>query len=121
MKKASLLAAIILTFNTVSLGQKDILYNFETPVTDTIKSGIKWYAEMYKGQNVKLKICALLMEKDNEFTIFLQDYTILPKGGYRDLIQTSNRKIKIDANTTIPIIIPADILSLQIQKEHIGS
>src|ERR1051326_1365761 len=120
MKKITLILISFFVMHFNCLAQKEIVYNFESCVTDSLQQGIKMYSKHLNKQINTLNLYAVVIENNNEFQIFLQEYSHLPKSGLLDLIKSSNRKIKT-AKNVIPIVIPADIMSVQVQKDKIAS
>lgn len=120
MKKITLILISFFVLHFNCLAQKEIVYNFDSCVIDSLQQGIKMYSKHLNKQVNKLNLYAVVIENNNEFEIFLQEYSHLPKSGLLDLIKSSNRKIKT-AKNVIPIVIPADIMSVQVQKDKIAS
>ena len=107
----------MLHFNCIA--QKEIVYSFESPVTDSLQSGISMYAKFLKKAEKDLKFYVVVIENNNEFEFFLQEYSHLPKSGLLELIKSTNRKLQINKAVTIPIVMPADKMSLQVKKDKI--
>jgi hypothetical protein len=120
MKKITLILIAFFVMHFNCLAQKEIIYNFESCVIDSLQQGAKMYSKLLNKRVNALKLYAVVIENSNEFEIFLQEYSHLPKSGLLDLIKSSNRKIKI-AKNVIPIVVPADIMSVQVQKDKIAS
>ena len=120
MKKIILLLVVFFVLHFSCIAQKEIIYNFEKCVIDSLQQGIKMYCKHLNKRSNTLKLYAVVIENNNEFEIFLQEYSYLPKSGFWDLIKSTNRKIKA-GKIAIPIIIPADILSIQVKKEKIAA
>jgi hypothetical protein len=119
MKKKLLIFILFCSLCSYCKAQKQIVYNFDSSVVDSMRSGIEVYSRLLKKPIKSLRICAVIVECNNQFEIFLQEYSHLTKGGFLDLIRSTNRKLIFNKELTIPIIIPADKLSMQIQKAHI--
>ncbi len=105
-------------FNCVA--QKEIIYEVEAPVIDSIQSGIKMYQELLNKNASDLKLFIVFVENDNEFEIYLQEYSQMPQSGFVELINTSNRKLLIKPKHKIPILVPTDKMSLLIKKDKIA-
>ncbi len=120
MKTIILIIIIFSTMQFNCIAQKEIIYSFESPVSDTLQKGISMYAKLLNKVEKELKLYAVVVENNNEFEIFLQEYSHLPKSGLLELITSTNRKIKINKAFTIPIVIPADKISIQVQKDKIA-
>jgi hypothetical protein len=103
------------------IAQKEIVYSFESCVIDSLQGGISMHAKLYNKAEKELNFYAVLIENNNEFEIFLQVYSDFPKSGLLELIESTNRKIKMNKAVNIPIIILADKMSMQIQKEKIAA
>lgn len=120
MKKIILILTSFFVVHLSCIAQKEIIYNFENCVIDSLQQGIKMYSKHLNKPSNALKLYAVIIENNNEFEIFLQEYSYLPKSGLLDLIKSTNRKIKT-GKVVIPIIVPADILSSQIKKDKIAA
>ncbi len=116
---------IILIFffvlNTNCNAQKNIFYAFEAPVIDSLKNGVNEYTKLLKLAEKDLKFYAIIIESDNEFEIYLQEYSDLPKSGFLDLIHKTNRKLKIKKSLVVPIIFPSDLNSVEMKNEKIAA
>lgn len=119
MKKIILILIGFFVLHFSCIAQKEIIYNFEKCVIDSLQQGIKMYSQQLHKASNSLKLYAVVIENNNEFEIFLQEYSYLPKSGLLDLIKSTNRKIKAE-RFVIPIIVPADIISNQIKKDKIA-
>lgn len=118
MKKTILFIFIYLLFCCCSI-QNKILYKFDIPVSQNIRKGIGEYSKLLNKPVKELKLFAIVLERDHEFEIFLQEYSKLPKSGLLELIQTTNRIIEIDSSLRIPIIFSSDFISVQIKRDNI--
>jgi hypothetical protein len=120
MRKIILILTGFFVLHFSCIAQKEIIYNFESCVVDSLQQGVKMYSKHLNKPSNTLKLYAVVIENNNEFEIFLQEYSYLPKSGLLDLIKSSNRKIKA-GKVVIPIIVPADIISNQIKKDKIAA
>jgi len=100
--------------------QRDIIYIFDSSVIDSIQIGIDNYASLLKRKQNELKIYAVLVESNGQYEIYLQEYSHMPKGGFLDLLKTSNRKLQNKSKLVIPVIFTADINSAQIKGDKIS-
>jgi hypothetical protein len=121
MKKLFFILAILYSVHFSCVAQKEIIYEVESPVLDSIQSGIKMYEELLNKKASDLKLFMVFIENNNEFEIYLQEYSQMPQSGFVDLITTSNRKLICKSKQKIPILVPTDKLSLQIKKDKIAN
>jgi hypothetical protein len=121
MKKIILIIIIFSAMHPKCIAQKEIIYNFESSVSDSLQNGINMYAKLLNKAKKELKLYVVVMENNNEFEIFLQEYSHLPKSGLLELIRSTNRKLEINEEFTIPIVIPADKMSKQVKKDKIAA
>jgi hypothetical protein len=120
MKKIILILTSLFVLHFSSIAQKEIIYNFENCVVDSLQQGIKMYSKHLNKPSNTLKLYAVIIENNNDFEIFLQEYSYLPKSGLLDLIKSTNRKIRV-GKVSIPIVVPADIISNQLKKDKIAA
>ena len=120
MKKILFILTVLSSVHFSCIAQKEIIYEVETPVMDSIQSGIKMYEELLNKNASKLKLFIVFVENSNEFEIYLQEYSQMPQSGFVELINTSNRKLLIKSKRKIPILVPTDKMSLQIKKDKIA-
>lgn len=121
MMKKVILIIIICTLHFNCTAQKDIFYKFDNAAIDSLQSGINGYVKLLNKSEKSLKLYAVVIENNNEFEIYLQEYSHLPKSGLLQLIKSTNRKLKINKAVTVPIIIPADIVSEKLRSDNITS
>jgi hypothetical protein len=121
MKKIILIVIVFCTLHSNCVAQKEIVYSFESSVIDSLQSGISMYAKLLNKAEKNLKLYAVVIENNNEFEIFLQEYSHLAKSGLLELIKNTNRKLQISNAATIPIVIPADKMSIQVRKDKIAA
>ena len=120
MKKIIMIVISFCILHISCIAQKEIVYCFENPVIDSLQNGITMYAKLLNKKEKDLKLYAVIVESNNEFEIFLQEYSYLPESGLLELIKASNRRLQTKHNTTIPILIPADKISMQVKKDKIA-
>lgn len=119
MKKILFIFNFIYATHFSCVAQKEIVYELETSVIDSIQGGIKMYQKLHNKKETDLKLFIVMVEHYNEFEIYLQENSHLPKGGFLELINTTNRKLLINSQYKIPILLPADKMSLQAKKDKI--
>ncbi len=117
----NILLIFFFVLNTNCNAQRNIFYTFEAPVIDSLKNGINEYTKLLKLGEKDLKFYVIIIEGDNEFEIYLQEYSDLPKSGFLDLIHKTNRKLKIKKSLVVPIIFPSDINSVEMKNEKIAA
>ena len=120
MKKSPFIIIALFLLHAGSMAQKPIIYSFNDAVGDSLRVAISRCADFYQKKESELKLYALIVEEDNGFGIYLQEYSHLPETGYLQLIKSSNRLLQISNKRTIPVLVPAHRLSLQIKKDNIS-
>lgn len=120
MKNNIRLFLFFLAISHNCFAQKNIIYQFDKCVVDSLVKGQIFYSNQLNKPIGNLKFFAVVIEDDSEYEIFLQEYSYLPKSGLLNLIKRTNRKIKI-GKYFIPIIIPADIMSDDLKRDKIAA
>jgi hypothetical protein len=100
-------------------GQHAIVYTYEQRVVDSLRSGIAYYEKMYHKPAETLRLYAMVSESDGNTEIYLQEYSPIHLKGLLDVINSTNRKIRISEGYFIPVIFACDIHSAQIQGDKI--
>lgn len=112
---------LIVQFATlICVAQKDIVYKFDQGVIDSLQRGVDKYSALYKKPVNELKLYILLIEEDDSYNLYLQEYSNLPQSGFLQTISASNRKIRLSDKFLIPVLYPSDVLSEQLQKDKIA-
>lgn len=99
-----------------AFSQKDIIYNFDSEVNDTLSKRIKLYSKRLNKPLEQLNLALLIKESNGVFDLYLQEYSYLPNSGLETVLNTSNRKVKI-GTYFIPVIFPCDIISEDLRKD----
>lgn len=100
--------------------QDVIYYDFDQSVLDSLKTGIRFYEDLYHKDYKELKIYAHIESFLNKYEIYLLEYSKGMPSGVSEVIQKSNRMLKISDNIILPILFSADIFSETIQKDKIA-
>ncbi|WP_431213798.1 hypothetical protein ACQ86N_02540 [Puia sp. P3] len=120
MIKQILIIALFCVCMSAVKAQHAITYTFDKAVVDTLLGGINWYEKMYHKPVKDLKIYAILVERDGDIEIYLQEYSPIQLPGLLDVIKNSSRWIKISDDLLIPLVFPADVHSKQLQQDKIA-
>ena len=115
-----ILVGLFLTCMFGSKAQHPITYVFEQPAIDSLQNGVSWFERMYHKPVKNLKIYAIVVERDANIEIYLQEYSPVHFAGLLDVIKSSNRRIKIRDGLFIPVVFPSDVHSNQLQQDKIG-
>lgn len=121
VKKYFYLFTLFLLSTTYCVAQKEIFYVFDKCVTDSVQKGVDTYVAMTHKTATKLRFYIVLAQNDAEYSLYLQEYSSLPKSGLIDIVQSSNRKLKLSDHISIPVIFPSDFLTEQAKKDKIES
>ncbi len=120
MRKAIFIFIAFCGLHFSSTAQQKIVYSFESPVMDSLQNGINEYVSRFGKAEKDLRLYAVIVESENEFEIYLQEYSNLPKSGLLELIKSTNRNLQIN-KSIVPIVIPADVISKQVKKDKIAA
>jgi hypothetical protein len=122
LKTKIFIALLVLQFSgTTCFAQKGIIYTFDKCVTDSLIKGVELYSALLKKPAVELKLFVLVTGNDCGYGLYLQEYSHLPKSGFLETINLSNRKLRLFEKLDIPILYSLDILSEQIRRDKIFS
>ena len=113
MKIIILTIGLFCVASSVIKAQEKIIYTFSQPVLDTLQNGIKYYENAYHKLLKDLKLYAVVVERDGNIGIYLQEYSRVHLRGVLNLIKNSNRVIQANSNLLIPVVFPSDRLSTQ--------
>ena len=119
MKGSILILVFLGAGYLAAVGQNVISYSFEKSVTDSVLTGIKSYEQLTKKELKDLKLVALIVENRGDIEIHLFEYSGMKLKGFESLVNSTNRKLKVNDNTFIPLIFPSDTHSVQFRSDHI--
>ena len=79
MKKSILILIGFFVMHFSCIAQKEIIYNFEKCVIDSLQQGIKMYSQQLHKASNSLKLYAVVIENNNEFEIFFAGVFLFAK------------------------------------------
>ena len=119
MKKKIFIIALFCANCLAIKAQNKIIYTFSQPVIDSLQNGMKYFENAYHKSLKDLKLYAVIVERDGDIGIYLQEYSRVHLRGVLDLIKNTNREIKTNNKFFIPVVFPSDRLSTQIIDDEV--
>ena len=99
--------------------QEPIIYSFEQPVTDSLLKGITQFEKSYNKDFRHLKLLALIVEDPTSTQILIVEYSPIKLNGFQQLVNSTNRKLRVRDTIFLPILFPSDEHTLQFMSDNV--